>query len=171
MLDKLKRILKHRWMEDASRLVTPAALQRLRGKIAASEALHSGEIRICVESGLPNGYLLQNAPMPALVRQRALTQFGRLRIWDTEANNGVLIYLCLAERAIELVADRGIHRLVPQETWDELVQHLAAQLKLDQFEAGLLHSVEEISALLAQHFAVLPGARNPNELPDSVVLT
>jgi len=171
MLNQLQRILKHRWMEDAGRLLPPAALQRLRAKIAASEALHSGEIRICVDSGLPNSYLLQKESMPALVRQRALAQFGRLGVWDTEANNGVLIYLCLAERAIEVVADRGIHRLVPQELWEELVQHLAAELKQDQYEAGLLHSVEEVSALLVQHFALSPGQRNPNELPDTVVLT
>ena len=170
MLNKLQRILKHRWMEDASRLLAPAALHRLRSKIATSEALHSGEIRICVESGLPNGYLLRSDSMRALLRQRALAHFGRLGVWDTEANNGVLIYLCLAERAIELVADRGIHRLVPQETWDKLVQHLAVQLKQDQIEIGLLHSVEEVTALLAKHFAVAPGERNPNELPDSVVL-
>lgn len=170
MLKKFQRLLKHRWMEDASRVLPPAALQRLRIKIAASEALHSGEIRICVESGLPNGYLLHSNAMRDLLRQRALVQFGELGVWDTEANNGVLIYLCLAERAIEVVADRGIHRLVPQEQWEALIQHLAERLKQDQYEAGLLHSVDEVSALLVEHFPVLPGQRNPNELPDSVVL-
>lgn len=170
MIKNLQRLFKHRWMDDASRTFSPAALQRLQARIATSEALHSGEIRICVESGLPNGYLLQNSSMPALLRQRALAQFGRMGVWDTEANNGVLIYLCLAERAIELVADRGIHRLVPQQQWDHLVQHLGATLRQGQYEEGLLHTVDELTRLLVQHFAVAAGQRNANELSDSVVM-
>jgi uncharacterized membrane protein len=108
--------------------------------------------------------------MSTLLRQRSLEQFGRLGVWDTEANNGVLIYLCLAERAIELVADRGVDRCVSQQQWAALVQRLGAALKLGQFEAGLLQSVDEVNTLLVQHFAVQPGERNPNELPDAVVL-
>jgi len=170
MLKQLRRVFKHRWMDEASHVLSTDALQRLQARIAASEALHSGEIRICVEAGLPNGFLLQNATMPTLLRQRALDQFGRLGVWDTEANNGVLIYLCLAERAIELVADRGVDRRVSQQQWAALVQRLGAALRMGQFEAGLMQSVDELNTLLVQHFAVAPGQRNPNELPDTVVL-
>jgi len=170
MLKHFRRIFKHRWTDHASRTLPADALQRLQARIAASEALHSGEIRICVEAGLPNGLLLQDVAMATLLRQRALDQFGRLGVWNTEANNGVLIYLCLAERAIELVADRGVDRCVSQQQWAALVQRLGAALKLGQFEAGLLQTVEEVNTLLVQHFAVQPGERNPNELPDAVVL-
>lgn len=170
MLDRLLRLLKHRWMDDAGRVLSASATQRLQSAIAASERLHTGELRICVESGLPNSYLLRRVSMGSLLRERALVQFGRLGVWDTEANNGVLIYLCLAERAIELVADRGIHQLVPQQQWDTLVNHLGALLREGQFESGLLHSVDELSRLLVQHFAAVEGKVNPNELPNTVVV-
>ena len=82
----------------------PTAVERLRERVAASERRHSGEIRICVEAGLPLSYLWRGLS----ARDRAITMFGKLRVWDTEHNNGVLIYLLLAEHAIEIVADRGL---------------------------------------------------------------
>jgi hypothetical protein len=91
-------------------------LERLRQKVAASEALHSGEIRIFVEASLPASYLwrhvTQAVPMAVLTRQRALMMFSKLGVWDTAHNNGVLIYLLMAEHKIELIADRGIHAVV-----------------------------------------------------------
>ena len=85
-------------------------------RVAASEARHSGQIRICVEAGLPFSYLWRHVrrgvPLRQVIRQRAVTMFGKLRVWDTERNNGVLIYLLLAEHAIELVADRGLNAFV-----------------------------------------------------------
>lgn len=115
MDNRLLRILKHRWMDgSASRRAIPPALQKkLAQRVATSEHLHSGEIRIYVEGSLPLSYLLRNAPLRKIIRQRAVTMFGKLRIWDTGQNNGVLIYLLLAERAIEIVADRGLNS-VPQ---------------------------------------------------------
>lgn len=170
MFNRILRLLRHRWTNDAARTFRPQAVQRLQDQVSASESLHSGEIRIYVEAGLPNSYLLRDEAMPTLLRQRALAQFGRLGVWDTEANNGVLIYLCLAERAIELVADRGVDRLVSQQQWSELVQRLGTALQQGQFEAGLAQSVAEVSVLLAQHFALQPGQGNPNELPDAPVI-
>ena len=98
-------------------------------------------------------------------------QFGRLRVWDTEDNNGVLIYLCLAERAIELVADRGVDRVVPADQWHGLVQQLATALRAGQYEEGLAQSIDAVCAVLTQHFALQPGQANPNELPDAPVLS
>lgn len=170
MLHRLLRVLRHRWAKDARHTLSPDALERLRQRIAASEQQHSGEIRICVEAGLPNSYLWRTDSMPALLRQRALAQFGRLRIWDTEHNNGVLIYLCLAEQAIELVADRGIDRAAPPAYWAQTVHTLSAALSTQAYEEGLALAVDAVSSLLRQHFALTEGEANPNELPDTPAL-
>jgi uncharacterized membrane protein len=89
---------------------------------------------------------------------------------DTAHNNGVLIYLCLAEHAIELVADRGIDQRVGTEFWAAMVKRLSTALAAGQFESGLAQSVQEVNTVLTQHFALETGERNPNELPDTVVL-
>ena len=169
-MHRLMRLFKHRWASDASRALPAAALRRLQDHIAASEAHHSGEIRICVEASLPNSYLLRADSTAELLRQRALAQFGRLRVWDTAHNNGVLIYLCLAEHAIELVADRGVDQRVGAEQWSAMVKRLGTALAAGQFEQGLAQSIEEVSAVLKQHFPLQGNARNPNELPDAPVL-
>jgi uncharacterized membrane protein len=119
--------------------------------------------RLCVEAGLPLSYLWRDAAP----RERALAMFGKLRVWDTEHNNGVLIYLLLAERAIEIVADRGLNRHVPAEQWQQLTQRMSAAFEAGQFEQGLGEAVDAVHALLLRHFALAEGAANPNELPDS----
>ncbi|HSI46678.1 MAG TPA: TPM domain-containing protein [Ideonella sp.] len=164
---RLLRLLKHRrWDEtDARRLLPPAALQALAAQVTASEAGHSGEIRICVEAGLPLSYLWRRAS----ARERAIAMFGKLRVWDTEHNNGVLVYLLLAERTIELVADRGLSRQVDDATWARIVAGLREALGQGQWAPGLGHAVAEIDALLRQHFP-LTGERQLNELPDAVVI-
>ncbi len=171
MLFRLLRLFKHRWADESHRTLAPQALTRLQQRVSASESVHSGEIRICVEAGLPNSYLLRPEATPDLLRQRALSQFGRLRVWDTEHNNGVLIYLCLAERAIELVADRGVNRRVSAGQWEQVVMRLGLALHENHFEQGLLQAVEEVDAILRQHFALQEGQVNPNELPDAPVLS
>jgi uncharacterized membrane protein len=134
--------------------------------VAASERQHSGEIRVCVEAGLPLSYLWRRAT----ARQRAITMFGKLRVWDTEHNNGVLIYLLLAEHAIEIVADRGLARRVPQAEWSALVAGMREAFRAGRFEPGLMQAVEGVEALLVRHFPLAPGQGNPNELPDNVDL-
>ena len=129
----------------------------------ASEQGHSGEIRLCVEAGLPLSYLWRHAAP----RERALAMFGKLRVWDTEHNNGVLIYLLLAEHAIEIVADRGLSRQVPPERWHALAQGMSTAFKAGRFEDGLTAAIAAVDRLLVQHFALAEGAANPNELPDS----
>ncbi len=163
-MGRITRFLKHRWTDetDAARALNVAALQRLEARVAASEKHHSGEIRLCVEAGLPLSYLWRNAS----ARERAVTMFGKLRVWDTEDNNGVLIYLLLADRAIEIVADRGVTRRVPQAQWDHLVQGMRAAFVAGRFEEGLVQAIDAVDRLLAQHFALAPGQANPNELPD-----
>lgn len=171
MWERIKRLVRHRWMEESSRLIAPSVVQRLKQKVAASEVLHTGEIRICVEAGLPNSYLLRPGAMRAITRQRALSQFGKLNVWDTEHNNGVLIYLLLAERSIELVADRGLNLYVTAQEWNDMVQRLAQALREGRFEDGLGQAIKEVSSVLEQYFPMAAGQVRPNELPDQPTLT
>jgi len=161
---RLLRILRHRWFDerDAARALDAAALARLEQQVATSERRHSGEIRLCVEAGLPLSYLWRRAT----ARERAVALFGKLRVWDTEHNNGVLIYLLLAEHAIEIVADRGLARLVPATRWAQVLEGMRAPFRAGQFERGLQDAVATVDAMLAAHFPLAPGQANPNELPD-----
>jgi uncharacterized membrane protein len=163
---RLARILKHRWYDedDAARALDAAAMQRLEQRVAGSEKRHRGEIRICVEAGLPLSYLWRRATP----RARAVALFGKLRVWDTELNNGVLIYLLLAERSIEIVADRGVARHVPQAMWEEILRRMRGAFRSGQFEAGLAQAVDEVHALLEAQFPLRPGDADSNELPDWV---
>ncbi|VTU13163.1 hypothetical protein SRS16CHR_00402 [Variovorax sp. SRS16] len=168
LLARLGRLWRHRWVDEAEvrRALPPALLDRLTRRVAASERRHSGEIRVCIEAGLPLSYLWRGAP----VRERAIMLFGKLRVWDTEHNNGVLIYLLLAERAIEIVADRGIDSHVSSEEWAAMAKRMAAAFREARFEDGLTQALEEVSALLVAHFPLAEGEANRNELPDAPVV-
>jgi uncharacterized membrane protein len=165
---KLGRILRHRWLDEADtrKAIPPELSQRLAQRVAASEKRHSGQIRIYVEAGLPMSYLWRDAT----ARERAMAIFGKLRVWDTEHNNGVLVYLLLAERAIEIVADRGLDRHVAPEEWKAVVARMSGAFREGRFEDGLTQALEEVSALLVQHFPVTDGQAHRNELPDEPVL-
>lgn len=168
MLRRLMRILRHRWIDEADtrRAIPPALVEQLTRRVAASEKRHSGEVRIYVEAGLPLSYLWREAK----ARERAIAMFGKLRVWDTEQNNGVLIYLLLAEHAIEIVADRGLAQKVDPGTWQAIVRHMRESFRRGRFEDGLTQALEEVSALLVEHFPLAPGAADQNELPDEPVL-
>jgi uncharacterized membrane protein len=164
---RLARMLRHLWLDEADtrKAIPPDMAERLARRVAASEQRHSGEIRLYVEAGLPISYLWRDATP----RERALAVFGKLRVWDTEQNNGVLIYLLLAERAIEIVADRGLGSKVPPPEWQAIVARMGSAFKEGRFEDGLTQALEEVSALLVAHFPRADAA-NPNELPDEPVL-
>lgn len=164
-MNRWLRILRHRWLDetDTRRALGPQALRGLEARVRASEAQHSGEIRLCVEAGLPLSYLWRGAT----ARERAITMFGKLRVWDTELNNGVLIYLLLAEHRIEIVADRGVNRHVSQAQWETIVAKMSAEFAARRYEAGLAAAVDAVTALLVQHFPLVAGQTNPNELPDA----
>ena len=161
----IARLLKHRLVDedDARRLLGKDALARIQARVAESEKHHSGEIRVVVEAGLPFSYLRRNATP----RDRAVKLFGKLGVWDTERNNGVLIYLLLAERAIEIVADRGLNRVVAPAEWTEIAASMQSAFQAGDFEAGLLRAVDAVDALLVRHFAARPGEVDVNELPDA----
>ena len=162
------RMLRHRWLDesDTRKAIPPELLARLARRVAASEQRHSGEIRIYVEAGLPLSYLWR----AATPRERAVAMFGKLRVWDTQDNNGVLIYLLLAEHAIEIVADRGLASRVAQQEWQAIVERMGSAFRERRFEDGLTQALEEVSALLVAYFPRGAGAANPNELPDEPAL-
>jgi uncharacterized membrane protein len=164
----LPRALRHLWLDaaDARRLLPAEALARLEAAVQASEARHLGELRVCVEAGLPWGALRQGLT----AHQRAIGLFAALRVWDTAHNNGVLIYLLLADQLIEVVADRGVSAHVPTETWQRLTDTLGSALRQGQAEAGLLAAIDAVGTLLRQHHPAPDGATRTNELPNAVVL-
>lgn len=162
----LPRILRHLVTPArATRRAFPAAtLDAIESAIAASEARHAGELRFVVEAGLDLPDLLVGVS----ARARAEELFSRLRVWDTEGNSGVLIYVLLADRRVEIVADRGIATRLPQAQWDRLCRAIEADYAAGRFEAGTLTALQSLTALLAAHFPA--AGDNPNELPDRPLL-
>jgi uncharacterized membrane protein len=160
----LARWLRHwlRWPRAVDRALPPAALERIERAIAQGEQAHRGEIRFAVEPALPWSYLKRDAP----VRERAEMLFAKLRVWDTDERNGVLLYIELADHGIEIVADRGIAAAVPAEAWGEICREIARRFASGEFEGGVVAGVERIGDLLAQHFPAREGERNADELPN-----
>lgn len=166
-IQRLARLLHHRWAEGRMQAALPdALLERLGRRVAASEQRHTGQIRICVEAGLPLSYVWRDAS----ARERAVALFGKLRVWDTEHNNGVLIYLLLADHAIEIIADRGLTRAIPADTWENLVREMGTAFQEGRYEDGLTQTLAGVTALLHTHFAADPGAGAAHDgLPDAPV--
>ncbi len=164
-MNKWLRFLKHRWLDerDAQRALGAAGLERLQARVHTSEKKHSGEIRICVEAGLPMSYLWRGAS----ARERAVAMFGKLRVWDTENNNGVLVYLLLAEHGIEIVADRGLNRHVNAQQWQQILAAMRSAFREGRFEAGLNDAIDAVDTLLVRYFPLEPEQPNRNELPDA----
>ena len=162
----LARIAKHLITPDwvARRHFPAAVLARIGEAIGASERRHRGELRFAVEAGLdPKALLRGQSP-----RAQAEEVFARLRVWDTGENSGVLIYVQLVDRMIEIVADRGINARVPQSEWDAICRAMETDFRGQRFEHGALQAIGRITSLLVRHFPAT-GA-NPNELPDKPVV-
>lgn len=174
-MNKPQRMLKHLWLDasDARRAIPPDMLQRFTSRTAASESRHSGQIRIYVEASLPMSYLWRlgkHTSVAQLVRQRAVMLFGKLHVWDTEHNNGVLIYLQLAERTIEIVADRGLNRHVTPDEWQAMTARMSTAFAEGRFEDGLTQALEEVSAVLVANFPAAAQDKAVGGLPDEPVL-
>jgi uncharacterized membrane protein len=146
------------------RIFTPSVLAAIEAAIKGSEATHSGQIRFVVEGALDGAPLFRNQS----ARERALDIFSRLRIWDTAHNNGVLIYLLLADRDFEIVADRGIDAKVGAADWEKICVEMESDFKAGNFERGVIKGIEAVSRLMAMHFPAERGGRN--ELPDAPVV-
>lgn len=156
------RILRHLLYPDwLVRQAFPLpAMRRIESAIADSEARHAGEIRFAVEATLNLYPLLRGQT----ARERAIEVFSALQVWDTEDNNGVLVYLLLADRDVEIVADRGIARQVSAEEWEAICREMEVRFRNRKFEAGVRYGIGEIGRRL-QALYPLRG-ENPNELPD-----
>jgi uncharacterized membrane protein len=142
----------------------PAALDRIQRAIADGERRHVGQVCFAVEAALPLSLVLQHETP----RARALETFARLRVWDTEHNSGVLVYVLLADKDVEIVADRGIHRKVGEAAWRDICQTMESAFGKARFEEGAVAGIEAVSALLAQHF---PRSKaGGNELSDQPVI-
>ena len=149
---------------SARRVFPAAALKRIEETIAEGERTHTGQLRFVVESALPMGQLVQGETP----RERAVDVFSRLRIWDTEENCGVLIYVLLADRDVEIVADRGIHRKVGDEAWQAICGAMETAFRERRFADGAISGIVAVNRLLAEHFPrTKPG---PNELPNQPVV-
>jgi uncharacterized membrane protein len=157
-----RHLLEHRWR--LRRIFSPKVLDAIEAAIKASEATHSGQIRFVVEGALDGAPLFRNQS----ARERALNIFSQLRIWDTAHNNGVLIYLLLADRDFEIVADRGIDAKVGAAGWEKICVEMESDFKAGNFERGVIKGIEAVSRLLAQHFPAERGSGN--ELPDAPVV-
>jgi uncharacterized membrane protein len=157
-----KHLLGSRWrVRKHFPLDVMATIERA---IRAGEATHSGQVVFAVEGALDGIPLFRNQP----ARQRALDVFANLRIWDTAHNNGILIYLLLADRDVEIVADRGIHVRVGAAVWKDICAAMEAEFKQGRFEAAVVEGIAAVSRQLAKHFP-RQGA-GPNELPDAPVV-
>ena len=163
---KLKRILRHLLTPDwvGRSAFSRAALQRIGEAVRASEREHMGELRFAVETGLELHALLRGLS----ARARAEEVFARLRVWDTEHNSGVLIYVQLVDRRIEIVADRGVSVRVAQSEWDAICRGMESAFRERRFEKGTLEALDRVTRLLAKHFP--PRGENPDELPDKPVV-
>lgn len=161
----IARIFHHLLVEgSARRRFPPQVLDAIQHAIAAGEQTHSGQVCCAIEGALPLAELLRGRTP----RQRAEHVFARQRVWDTEHNSGVLIYILLADRAIEIVADRGIAAKVGADDWKSICAQMQQAFAAGAFERGAVQGVTAVSALLAQHFAASGAARN--ELPDRPVV-
>jgi len=160
------RILRHLFDFGLARRHFPApVLDAIQHAIAASEARHLGEIVFAVEGSLGVADILRGRA----VRDRAREVFAHLRVWNTENNTGVLVYVLLADRTIEIVADRGIAAKVDEGEWRDVCELMRARFADGDHEGGALAGVEAINAILVRHFPA-DGQRNPDELPDRPVL-
>ena len=139
-------------------------LDRLEEAIRESEKRHGGELRFVVETGL-EGMRLWRGITP---RARAEEVFARLGVWDTELDNGVLIYVLLADRDVEILADRGFNGKVKPEEWEAVCREMESHFARGDFEGGSLAGIEAVTRLMERHFP--PASPEPNELPDRPVL-
>jgi uncharacterized membrane protein len=157
-----RHLVQHRW--GVRKYFPPRVLAAIERAIKAGEATHSGQVRFVVEGALDGKPLFRDQP----ARERALDIFSKLRIWDTAHNNGVLIYLLLADRDVEIIADRGIDAKVGAAGWENICSDMEADFRSGNFEAGVINGIKAASQQLARHFP--KHEAGVNELPDAPVV-
>lgn len=162
-----QRIFKHLMTGNmAVRLAFPArSMDAIEQAIRETETRHGGQIRFAVEASLDFAALRRNQT----AGERGIEMFSQLRVWDTEQNNGVLIYLLLADHDVEIIADRGIYARLGSAVWEEICHDMEAAFRLGQFEEGVIKGVHEVGSHLQRHFPKKSGLAE-NELPDKPVV-
>ena len=139
-------------------------MNNIENTVKQSESQHSGELRFAIENSLAPGWVWHGMA----ARHRAAQVFSNLRVWDTEENSGVLIYVQLADREVHILADRGISKRVEQAEWDRIAQLIQTEFHDKRFREGSLQGIAEITSLLAAHFPA--NSDNTNELPNRPVI-
>jgi uncharacterized membrane protein len=162
----LRRMLRHLVLDrgDVHRMLPPAALARIEEAIGDGEARHGGQVCFAVEAALPFARVWQRMTP----RQRALEAFSLLRVWDTEQNDGVLIYVLLADRDVEIVADRGIHAKVGEKAWADICHEMEESFRAGRYAEAVEGGVRAVSELLEQHSPRTGSDRN--DIPDRPVV-
>ena len=162
----IKRMAKHLLLThwQVNRAFPSDSLAAIEKVISVSEAAHAGEIRFAVEGALEDAPLFKGQS----ARERAIEVFSQLRIWDTEQNNGVLIYLLLADRDVEIVADRGIHSKVGTQEWESICSKMETAFKQANYESGVIIGIQAVTQHLIKHFPAFGAGQN--ELPDKPVV-
>ncbi|WP_071335149.1 TPM domain-containing protein [Burkholderia contaminans] len=157
----IKRALRHLFMTHwrVNTTFPRQSLVAIERAVHASHDAHVGQVRFAVEGALHPVAVLKGTS----ARARAIDVFSELRVWDTEYNNGILIYVLLADRDVEIIADRGIHAKVDSGEWEAICQAMEANFRRGDFESGVLRGIEQVSELLKKHF---PTRRPPiDEFP------
>ena len=163
---KTRRMLRHLLTGPgrARRSFPPEVLAEIERTIVAMEKRHAGELCLAIESALP----LAEVRTGTTPRERALHVFSMLRVWDTAANNGVLVYVLLADGAIELVADRAVAARIPQPEWDGICRRIETEFAVGRYREGAIAAIEAVGAQLARHFPAQRG--ESDELPNQPIL-
>lgn len=162
------RIIKHLFFLDwqVRRAFPKGSLHAIAQAIHASELTHGGEIRFVVEASLEGPPLWKGQA----TRERAIDVFSQLLIWDTESNNGVLLYLLLADHSVEIIADRGIHTRTGSAPWVAICRAMELAFSKSDFLPGTVTGISAIAEVIGQHFPA--QEKRTNELPDTpIVLT
>ena len=162
----MRRLLAHLFAADAATRFPAPAMQRIAAAIADGETRHRGEVCFAVEGALPLREVLRGTR----ARERAEDAFARLRVWDTAANNGVLLYLLLADHRIEIVADRGLAGRISPEQWRGICQLMEERLRAGEHADAVVAGISAASELLALHYPQEPAAADEDELPNAPVL-
>ena len=149
---------------DVHRAFPPAELARVEGAIAEGERRHAGQVCFVIEAALP----LSRVWRGVTPRERALEVFSQLRVWDTEHNDGVLLYVLLADRDVEVVADRGIHKHVGDGGWEAICRAMEEQFRAGRYTEAVDQGVRAVGDLLVTHSP--RTADEPNELSDKPVV-
>lgn len=162
----IKRIFSHllSWPGVVRQYFPQDSMRAIENAIAASEKNHFGEICFVVESNLDMFDILRKKS----AKKRAIEVFSQFHVWDTAQNNGVLIYLLLADHDFEILADRGIHHHVGKDGWEEISREMERYFRKGDFELGVLHGIAKISEHLNTHFP--HDADNVNELTNAPIV-